>query len=365
MEIKAMVTHETNQLSLETVELDDPKATEVRVKMTACGVCHTDAAALAQFIPVKLPAIMGHEGVGIVDKIGDAVEDLKVGDHVIMTFPSCGLCPSCRRGHPYACKIMNPLMFDGTYKDGTKRLHQNGEDISSFFGQAAFATYSVVDSRNAIKVDPDVELAPLCSLGCGVQTGAGTVLNRIRPEPGTSIAVFGCGAVGMSAIMAAKIAGCSTIIGVDAVPSRLELAKELGATNVINGKDADAVAEIRKITDGGANYSVECSGVIALANQAIDCLGVEGTAVIVSVTGELEMKIKPEPMIMNPSRTFAGIVEGGSNPQIFIPKLVQYYKEGRLPIDKMTKYYKFEDIQKAFDDSHSGAVIKPILTFDK
>ncbi len=363
MEIKAMVTHTENQLSLETVELDDPQGSEVRVKLVACGVCHTDSAALAHFIPVQFPAIMGHEGVGIVESVGPAVEDLKVGDHVIMTFPSCGCCKPCLKGHPYACEISHVLMFDGTYKDGTKRLHQNGEDISSFFGQAGFATYAIVDERNAVKVDPEVDLAPLCSLGCGVQTGAGTVLNRMKPEPGSAIAVFGCGAVGMAAIMAAKIAGCSKIIGVDVVPSRLELAKELGATDVVNGKQCNAVEAIKALTDGGANYSIECSGVPALGVQAIDCLGLEGLSVIVSVTGDLEMTIKPEPMIMTPCRTFAGLVEGGSNPKVFIPKLVQFCKEGKLPVEKMCKYYKFEEIEQAFADSHSGEVIKPVLLF--
>ncbi|MCD7792142.1 MAG: NAD(P)-dependent alcohol dehydrogenase [Oscillospiraceae bacterium] len=359
-----MVTREANQYALETVELDDPKSGEVRVKIIACGLCHTDIAAMAQFIPMKLPGVMGHEGVGVVDAVGPNVKELQPGDRVILSFPSCGCCNSCRSGRPYACKDSYPLYFSGAYQDGTRRLHQGSEDISALFGQGAFAEYAIVAERNAVKVDVDTdeELIPLCSLGCGIQTGAGTVINRIKPEAGSSIAVFGCGAVGMAAIMAAKLCGCTTIIGIDIVPSRLSLAQELGATHVINGKETDdIVSAVRAITDGGTNYSVECSGVPALAVNSIECLGIEGLSVIVSVTGELEMKFKPEPTLMTPCRTFAGYVEGGSNPKLFIPRLVRLYKAGKLPVEKLVKTYKFADIGSAISDSHSGEVIKPVL----
>lgn len=364
MKIQAMVTREPNTFHLETVELDEPKGSEVRVKLVACGVCHTDAAAAAQIIPVPFPAVMGHEGVGIVEAVGPNATELKVGDHVIMSFPSCGCCDPCKRNRPYACKVSYPLFFGGKYMDGTMRMHKDGEGIATFFGQSGFATHSIVDERNAIKVDPSIDLAPLCSLGCGIQTGAGSVLNKLKPEPGSSLVVIGCGAVGMAAIMAAKIAGCSIIIGVDVVPERLALAKELGATHVVNGREVNTVEEVRKITDGGANYSVECSGVPALGLQAIDCLGLEGQAVFVSVTGDKTITITPEAQIMTPCRTISGLVEGGSNPKTFIPKLVQFYAEGKLPVDKLTKYYKFTEIEQAFADSHSGEVIKPVLIFD-
>ncbi|MCF0120229.1 MAG: alcohol dehydrogenase catalytic domain-containing protein, partial [Oscillospiraceae bacterium] len=219
MKVTAAITHEKGAIAIETVDLAEPKASEVMVKIIASGVCHTDTAGRNQVIPVTLPAIFGHEGVGIVEKVGAGVDSLKPGDRVIMTFPSCGRCENCLSGHPYSCEIMNQLMFDGSYKDGTKRFSQNGVDVSSFFGQGAFASHVVVDARNAVKVNvkDDEELCHLCSLGCGVQTGAGAVLNRCKPEPGTSLVVFGCGGVGMAAIMAAKIAGCSTIVAVDVV----------------------------------------------------------------------------------------------------------------------------------------------------
>ena len=263
MKVLASITHKPGQLSIEEVILSAPKASEVLVKTVACGVCHTDAAALHSFIPVTFPIILGHEGVGVVEEVGSEVTTLKKGDRVIMSFPSCGKCDYCCDSRPYACDNLNTLFFDGTYNDGTKRFSQNGTDISSFFGQGSFADHVIIDARNAIKVDiaSDDDLANLCSLGCGVQTGAGAVLNRIKPKEGSSMAVFGCGGVGMSAILAAVIAECSVIIGIDIVPERLELAKELGATHVINSNEEDAVEAIKRITEGGAHSSVESSGI--------------------------------------------------------------------------------------------------------
>ena len=365
MKAMAAVTHEKGQLSIEEVDLASPKSSEVLVRMVACGVCHTDAAGLHQFIPVTLPAIFGHEGVGIVEEVGTDVNTLKPGDRVIMSYPSCGECAYCKAGHTYACDHLNNLFFSGVFMDGTKRFSQNGQDISSFFCQGSFSSHVVVDARNAVKadVDSDAELAKLCSLGCGVQTGAGAVLNGLCPEHGSSLVVFGCGGVGMSAVMAAKIAGCSTIIAVDVVPERLELALTLGATHVVNGKEVNAVEEIRRITEGGANYSVESSGVSALTLSSIECLRRLGKACVVSVTGPETVNIPIEMGLMNPSVTLMGLTEGASNPQVFIPQLVQYYKEGRLPVDKLVKFYPFQEIEKAFADSHDGVAIKPILMF--
>ena len=363
--VLAAVTHTKGQLSIEEVELMSPKATEVLVKIIACGVCHTDAAALHAFIPVTLPIILGHEGVGIVEETGSDVHTLKKGDRVVLSFPSCGTCDFCLEGHPFACDNLNTLFFDGAYLDGTKRFSQNGVAISSFFGQGAFADHTVVDARNAVKVDidSDDDLAQLCSLGCGIQTGAGAVLLRIQPKKGASIAVFGCGGVGMGAIMAAAIAGCSPIIGVDVVPARLALAKELGATHVINSAETDPVAEIKRITNGGAHNSVEASGIPQVTLQALGCLRRMGTAVLLSVTGPVEVSIPLEALLMNPSVSLAGLCEGASNPQTFIPELARYYSEGRLPVAKLNKFYDFNAIEQAFHDSHTGITIKPILRF--
>ncbi|MDR2232194.1 MAG: NAD(P)-dependent alcohol dehydrogenase [Tannerella sp.] len=363
--VSAFVTRQAGQLGLEEVELASPQPSEVLVKTIACGVCHTDAAALYQFIPIALPAILGHEGVGVVEEVGSEVTTLKKGDRVIMTFPSCGHCEFCESDRPYACDHVNTLFFDGKYKDGTKRFSQNGVDISSFFGQGSFADHVVIDARNAVKAEglSDEALAHLCSLGCGVQSGAGAVLNRIKPAKGSSMVVFGCGGVGMSAIMAAVIAGCHPVIGVDIVPERMELAKKIGATHVINSLDTEPVAEIKRITGSGAHNCVEASGVASVMLQALQCLRRDGTVVLLSVTGPEAPNIPLEALLLNKSVTLAGSTEGNSNPQAFIPQLVEYYKQGRLPVDQLVKFYDFKDIEQAFQDSHTGATIKPIIRF--
>ena len=364
MKIKAAITRETGKIEIETLELAAPKAGEVLVKVVACGVCHTDASSIKQFIPARLPMVMGHEGVGIIEEIGDGVSGLAVGDHVVLSFPSCGTCPACADGKPYACKDMKQLFFGGDYTDGTTRITDaNGEAVSSLFGQSSFADHCIVEARHAVKVDPEVDLKALCSLGCGVQTGAGAVLCRMKPEPGSSIAIFGAGAVGLSAVMAAKIAGCSKIIVVDLVDARLELAKEMGATHVLNGKACDVPATIMEITNGlGVNYGLEAVGVPVLVQQMLQVLGGEGLGVLVGVTGDAQIPVHANDL-MDKNASFTGAIEGGANPKTFIPKLVQFYKEGRLPIDLMSKYYAFDDIEKAFEDSHTGEVIKPILVF--
>lgn len=365
MKVKAAVTREKGKLAIETVELAEPKAGEVLVRMVASGICHTDTAVIEQYLPVTFPIVAGHEGVGVVEKVGPGVVSLAPGDRVILTFPSCGVCDQCQDGHPYSCDDNFNMLFGGNYRDGTKRMSDdNGTEIGVMFMQSSFSTYTIANVDNAIKVDVDEdELKALCSLGCGVQTGAGAVLNRMKPSPGSSIAVFGCGAVGLAAIMAAKLSGCSTIIAIHGSKGREE-ALEFGATHTIHGRKEDIVARVKEITGGkGVNYALESSGQPALAVTMLDCMAKEGLAVTVSVTADAEVPIKLEPQIMNPSVTFAGCVEGHSNPKVFIPQLVRLYKEGKLPIDKMNKYYKFEEIEKAMEESHTGGVLKPILVF--
>ena len=365
MRIKAAAAVEKGKLEIRELELGEPQLGEVLVKVVACGVCHTDTSTLNLVVPSPLPMVLGHEGVGIVEKVGPGVQTLKPGDHVILSFPSCGCCDNCRSGKPYACDTSSELFFNGIYQNGGNRIKDDqGRDVGSLFGQGGFADHCIVAERSAVKVDPEVDLPPLCSLACGAQTGAGAVLNRMKPVPGDSIAVFGCGAVGMSAIMAAKLAGCSVIIGVDAVPSRLELALECGATHVINGRECpDITAEILRITGGkGTRYALESSGAAALVKPMLMGLGKEGLAVVVSfVGGSVDMDLTM--LFVGSCRTLAGTVEGASNPPVFIPKLVQYFKEGRFPVDKLATYYPFEDIHKAMEDARSGKAIKPILLF--
>lgn len=365
MKVKAAVTREKGKFAIETVNLGDPKAGEVLVKLVASGICHTDTAVIEQYLPVTFPIVAGHEGVGVVEKVGPGVTSLAPGDRVILTFPSCGMCDQCQDGHPYSCDDNFNMLFGGKYRDGTTRMTDDkGNNIGVMFMQSSFSTYAIANQDNAIKVDVDAdELKVLCSLGCGVQTGAGAVLNRMKPRPGSSIAIFGCGAVGLAAIMAAKISGCSTIIAIHGSKGREE-ALEFGATHTINGRKEDVVAKVKEITGGkGVNYALESSGQPPLAVTMLDCMAKEGLAVTVSVTADAEVPVRLEPQIMNPSVTFAGCVEGHSNPKVFIPELVRFYKEGKLPIDKMNKYYKFEEIEKAYEESHTGGILKPVIVF--
>ena len=366
MKITAAVTREKGKISFETVELAEPKSNEVLVKMIACGICHTDIAVIEQFLPIQYPYVAGHEGVGIVEKVGEGVTEFKPGDRVAMSFPSCGLCDNCKQGKPWACEVNFVTMFGGNYRDGTKRMKgEDGVEIGIMFGQGSFATYVIADQSNTVlmDVDSDDQLAILCSLGCGIQTGAGAVLNRMKPRPGSTLAVFGCGNVGLAAVMAGKISGCSTIIAVHGRRGREEALK-FGATHTISGRDEDVVARIMEITGGkGVNYALESAGVPQMASTMLDSMARDGTAVLVSVTGPATIPVELERQIMNPSVTVTGAVEGCSNPKVFIPELVKFYKEGRLPIDGLNKFYEFKDLEQALHDCHEGAVIKPILKF--
>lgn len=359
MQIKAAITRQQHAaFELENVELASPKASEVLVRIVATGVCHTDAVARDLGIS-PYPLVLGHEGAGIVESVGEQVSDLVPGDHVVLSFAHCGSCGNCLTGHPTVCDTFNDLNFGGSADDGSHRLSQDGQALGTFFGQSSFATHAVVHQRNAVKVDPEVDLALLGPLGCGIQTGAGTVLNRLKPEFGSSLVVYGCGAVGLSAVMAAKIAGCQHIVAVDVHESRLALAKELGATAVLNGREVDTVAEVRALTDGGSHYAIETTGVPAVVRQSLQALRPLGVSAIVGVTPEVTLDIHND--LMAEGKSMIGVIEGDSVPRVFIPQLVAYYKAGQFPFDKLVKFYEFDAINQAFEDSASGETIKPVL----
>ena len=363
MKIQAAVVHEAGQpFQIEEVELSGPKKGELLVKIVACGVCHTDEVAQRQIIPVPLPAVLGHEGCGIVEEVGEGVTEFKKGDRVGFSFGFCGHCENCMTAHQHACENFNAINFGGVMADGTKRLSQNGVELSSFFGQSAFATYAVVSENSTIKVtDDEIDLALVGPMGCGIQTGAGAVLNRLRPAFGSSLAVFGCGTVGMSAIMAAKIAGCDKIIAVGGNPKSLELAMELGATHTVNRKECgDIVAEVKRITDGkGAHYSIDTTGVGDFVRKALASVRFMGTCVVLGATGDLTINVQQE--LMGDAKSLIGIVEGDAVSKLFIPKLLDYYKKGKFPFDRLIQFYDFKDINQALEDSHSGKVIKAVL----
>jgi len=359
LKISAAVTHQQGEdFQIEQVELAEPQANEVLIRIVATGVCHTDAVARDLGL-TPYPVVLGHEGAGIVEKVGAGVKHVEPGDHVVISYASCGHCENCLTGHPSACVDFNLLNFGGEMEDGSHRLHQHDKELSTFFGQSSFATYAIAHERNVVKVDKDVDLALLGPLGCGIQTGSGTVLNKLRPAFGTSIAVYGCGAVGLSAIMAAKIAGCKEIIAIDVHDNRLELAKELGATLALNGKKVDVVQEIKEATGGGTHYAVETTGVPPVVRQSLHALRPLGISAIVGVTPEMNFDVHND--IMAEGKTMVGVIEGDAVPQLFIPQLVEYYKKGLFPFDRLVKFYQFQEINQAFEDSKTGITIKPVL----
>jgi aryl-alcohol dehydrogenase len=333
--------------------------------MVASGVCHTDAIVRDQVYPTPLPAVLGHEGAGIVEAVGSGVTTVAPGDHVLLAAAYCGYCDRCRAGQMAYCENLFAADFGGRRPDGTTALSKDGEVISShFFGQSSFATYANVVAESVIKIDPDVPLAIVAPLGCGIQTGAGTVLNELKPGLNSTLVVLGTGAVGSGAIMAGRVAGCAKVIAVDIHDSRLELAKELGATHTINTREVDLVAEVMRLTgDRGADYVIDTTARPELLRQGAECLGLRGTLVLVGAAApgtEVTFEIG---LSLVKGWTFKTVVQGSSVPQVFIPKLIELWKDGRFPLEKLMKNYSLDDINQGFADSASGVTIKPVVVF--
>ena len=357
----ALIEKKGEPFRIQELELKEPSYGEVLVKVAACGVCHTDDVAREQIIPVPLPAVFGHEGCGVIAETGPGVTKYKAGDRVGFSYGYCGTCPNCLAGRPYGCRENRRLNFSGVQFDNTKRLLKDDTFVSSFFGQGAFATYAVVHENNLIPVAEGMDLRLAAPMGCGIQTGAGAVLNYLKPGREDSILITGCGPVGLSAVMAAKIAGCQTIIACDLVESRLDLALELGATHKINSAAVSSVPdEVRRLTDDwGTQYAIDCTGSGACVRQSLSCVRSLGTCVVLGATQELTIHVEEE--LMGTGKTLAGLVEGCSVPQKFIPELIGYYRKGQFPFDRLIRFYDFADINQAFADTKSGSVIKAVL----
>jgi len=359
----AVVRQAGAPLTIEQAQVLRPGPKEVLVRVVASGVCHTDMVFRDQFFPSPLPIVLGHEGSGVVVAVGEDVSIVAPGDHVVMTYMSCGLCAPCETGHPAHCANMAPLNFGGGRSDGSTGMYDAHGDVlhDHFFGQSSFSNFSIANERNVVKVPKEAPLELLGPLGCGIQTGAGAVLKALGVRAGNSFAAFGTGAVGLAAIMAARVAGATTIIAVDVVPQRLELARELGATHVINSREQDPVEVIRSLTGGGCDFSLECSGRADVLRQAIDAVGILGTCGIVGATKmgtEASFNVND---VMIPGKRVMGIVQGDVVASTFIPVLVDLFLQGRFPFDKLCRFYAFDQINQAMEDSEKGITIKPIL----
>jgi aryl-alcohol dehydrogenase len=362
MKIKAAIAGRPGDpFEIATCDLADPQAGEVLVRVHACGICHTDVAVKLQHIPIPMPKVLGHEGAGIVEKVGFGVAHLRPGDHVLMSFGSCGECANCQDGAYGYCNHFRDINLFGR-RAGGSALSRDGQELGGhFFAQSAFATHAIATTRNVVKVDDDLPLELVAPLGCGIQTGMGTVMHGLRPPAGSSIAVFGVGAVGLSAIVAARIVGCSTIVAVDVVPERLRVALELGATHAVSGRSENPTSEIVDLTAGGAEFSMDTSGVPGAVANSINCLRSRGVNAQVAAPPRGTLYSAEASVLVGRGITIRGVVEGDANPQQFIPRMIGFFRDGRLPLDKFVKTYPLENINQAVEDLESGRVVKPVL----
>jgi len=358
----AVVRQRGGKFAIEQLDLCEPRADELLVEVVASGMCQTDLHGRDGYYDTPYPAVFGHEGVGIVRATGRGVTGFKTGDHVLMAYPFCGACPNCRSERQSYCVDAFPLKMKGTRADGSTLHAKDGKPVySAFFQQSSLGTYTIANERYAVKVRNDAPLDLLGPLACGGQTGAGAVLNVMKPKPGDSFAVFGVGAVGLSALMAAKIAGCDPIIAIDVHDHRLALARTLGATHTINHSGrTDVVAEIKKITSLGVRYSVETSALAPVFREAVEALMPAGTCVLLgSALAGTEVSFEM-PTLQN-GRIVRGVIQGDSVPQTFIPVLVDHMMAGRFPVERMVTFYDLTDINRAAAESSKGTTIKPVI----
>ncbi len=365
MEIEAAVVRDQGgPFEIENLTLEDPRQGEVLVRIVGTGICHTDLTVRDGNYPPDPPVVLGHEGAGIVESVGDRVRAVEPGDRVALTFNYDGTCSNCRQGDVAYCESFFEQNFGGVrLEDESSPISDNGESINAnFFGQSSFATYAIAHEENVIPVTDDIPLELAGPLGCGIQTGAGAVMNSLNVTPGSSLVVFGAGTVGLSAIMAGQVVGAADIVAVDLVDSRLDLASDLGATTTVNPQSVDDVVEaVREATDNGADYAIESTGVTDVLQQAFDSLAKLGT---VGVPGapplgtEVSLDVND---FVTTGRSVRGVTEGDSYPQEFVPTLVDLYQQGRFPFDELVEYYEFADINKAIEDAENGETIKPVL----
>jgi aryl-alcohol dehydrogenase len=361
MRIKAALSSSAEApFEIAEVELDEPRPDEVLVELAAVGICHTDLTMKALWPDAMSPIVLGHEGAGVVAAVGRDVTGVGPGDHVLLSYRSCGSCRECAAGHRTYCHDFRTLNALGSRPDGSTTMRRGDSPVyGSFFGQSSFASHVLAYESNLVVVGDRVDLRVAAPLGCGVQTGAGAVLNVLRPAGDASLAVFGAGAVGLSAVMAAKAAGVGTIIAVDPVAQRRRIATEIGATATVDPANDDVVDAIRRLTGAGATHALDTTAIGAVINQAIAALAALGTLALVGV-GTPEVTIDVQSVIGG-GKTIRGVIEGDAVAQQFVPRLLELHAEGRLPLEKLIRTYDFDDIDTAVADAANGATIKPVL----
>ena len=369
MKVKAAVAHQAGApLTIETVDLDGPRAGEVLVEIKATGICHTDEFTRSGADPEGLfPAILGHEGAGVVVDIGPGVISLKKGDHVIPLYtPECRQCEYCLSGKTNLCQAIRVTQGQGVMPDGSSRFSVGGKKVFHYMGTSTFANYTVVPEIALAKIREDAPFDKVCYIGCGVTTGIGAVINTATVEPGANVVVFGLGGIGLNVIQGARLAGANMIVGVDLNPSRKPLAEKFGMTHFVNPKEVegDLVPWLVNLTKGGADYSFECIGNVEVMRQALECCHKGwGVSVIIGVAGAGQ-EIKTRPFQLVTGRVWKGTAFGGAKGRRDVPKIVDWYMDGKINIDDLiTHTLKLEDINKGFDLMHSGESIRSVVVF--
>lgn len=350
------------------IELDDLRPNEILVRLIATGICHTDISAKSGSIPFPLPGVLGHEGSGVVERIGADVARVRPGDKVIMTFTSCGNCKACRSGSPALCDFhLQWNLLGGRRSDGTATARRDGQNLNAhFFGQSSFSRLAVVDERSVIQLPADTsteEMIVFAPLGCGFQTGAGAILNVLRPGTGDIVVVAGAGAVGLAAVMAAALTSITKIIVIDVVSSRLDFARTAGATDVINAATENTKERLADLTGGrGVDVGIETTGNVSVLETLVESLAISGTCAVIGAP-RAGARASFDVNALLPGRSIVGITLGDSEPLSFVPQLIELYRSGRFPIDRLQRRYPFENIEQAVADAASGQTIKPVLVF--
>ena len=352
-------------LAVETVELDPPGPGEVLVRVKAAGLCHSDLSVINGDRPRPVPMVLGHEAAGVVEQLGAGVDDLKVGDHVVMVFvPSCGHCLPCAEGRPALCEPAFAANSAGTLLSGARRLKSNGSALNHLLGVAAFADAVVVSRRSLIKVDKSLPFEHAALFGCAVLTGVGAVVNTAALKPGQTVAVVGLGGVGLAGVLGALAAGASLVVAIDVMPEKLELAKKLGATKTVNGRDADAVEQVKAATNGGVDFAFDFAGSAQALETAYRATRRGGTTVSAGLPNPKQSFALPALNLVAEERTLKGSYIGTCVPLRDIPRYVALFQQGKLPVDRLlTGTLKLEDINEGFDRLHKGEAIRQVVTF--
>ena len=369
MDVRAAIALQAGApLSLETVQLEGPKAGEVLVEIKATGICHTDAYTLSGADPEGLfPAILGHEGAGVVVDVGPEVKSLSVGDHVIPLYvPECRCCEYCLSGKTNLCQAIRTTQGRGVMPDGTSRFSRNGEILYHYMGTSTFANYTVVPEISLAKIREDAPFDKVCYIGCGVTTGIGAVINTAKVEPGANVVIFGLGGIGLNVIQACRMVGADRIIGVDINSKKRAIAEKFGMTHFVNPKEVegDLVPYLVDLTNGGADYSFECIGNVNVMRQALECCHKGwGVSVIIGVAGSGQ-EISTRPFQLVTGRVWKGTAFGGAKGRTDVPKIVDWYMDGKINIDDLiTHVLPFEEINEAFNLMHEGESIRSVVTF--